>query len=960
MCTLELYGNKEKFNVRKMESRFSHLSQRDNSVPMLRVKMSRRRSQAQKENRDRAVSRHRGLNQLPELEKPGLEVAVVGHLKDANHGPKLGKKGSVAVEERKKMLVRYKEAKELQKEKERRAIQKRGIFKVGLYKPEPLASLPQAPAKTKPLALRENVSLPRKVEPLVKPTKPFVRQKPVPAPPAVRWKTAPVEATTRVQETRAAKEPQRAPLPSRGKPAPAEVPKTRATSKQAAVLPRSRAQTDILTGNTQSKSQAIEHEPAEVEKSKECMLEIQENSPPNSADPHPEGEDELLKEEKMEAKTSLSPSFAPQGFLFEPPVGLNSFLPTALGALSTDAFLAPSSSRANTPSAVVLDAPVDPPPCAESMCPSPPPPQPLESPSGPKEPQHDVPYFRAAMASETDRLAGLCEQWDSRFEEPSIPEEMRERVRTTVGQARLLMRERFGQFEGLVDDCALGRGEKLTTCTDLQGFWDMVYYQVEDVIRKFNALKEAESRGWQEEHKPLPRIKRTAKKPPSVAATGKAVARGEAGAAARSRLAAVKAAMKVKLAAEAQSAVESPAREALPKPLVLADILTTQTVVFHGGFFQVESPAKVTGSMRLSSRLGAAPSPCPPSKCTTPSRLLPTAASRPSPAPGLALTPVCQTNTTPFLSLIHTPNPQSSYTEAIDHSEGPVKDLQPTLPRVRSPPAGQLDLERAQSDTPPCLLEPAAEQSEADSQPTPLTQTPKDATGQSGIRQVYLELEPLLHLTKAHSQSELVLEVTDASPDQSELVTGPLTESSPPAHTATLTPSQPVRAVEDASWSLSCQRADYSPSEWQGLNFTLSPCPSTPTQGLLLSPCDSSPIVCPLSHQSPPSTSMSCSLPLMYLTPCCVTDSSLVAADGQMGTAAEMSYTEDFPRLDVDRYIQTSSREPITMETSPSPTVRVATDVQMESPRPELDDQLAAEVQHEDSALHSGAEGESA
>lgn len=54
----------------------------------------------------------------------------------------------------------------------------------------------------------------------------------------------------------------------------------------------------------------------------------------------------------------------------------------------------------------------------------------------------------------------------------------RDQMRTVVGQARLLIKERFGQFSGLVDDCDLGRGEKITTCTDLQGFWDMVYFQV--------------------------------------------------------------------------------------------------------------------------------------------------------------------------------------------------------------------------------------------------------------------------------------------------------------------------------------------------------------------------------------------------------------------------------------------------------------------------------------------------
>lgn len=51
-------------------------------------------------------------------------------------------------------------------------------------------------------------------------------------------------------------------------------------------------------------------------------------------------------------------------------------------------------------------------------------------------------------------------------------------IRTAVGQTRLLIMERFRQFEGLVDNCEYKRGEKETTCTDLDGFWDMVSFQV--------------------------------------------------------------------------------------------------------------------------------------------------------------------------------------------------------------------------------------------------------------------------------------------------------------------------------------------------------------------------------------------------------------------------------------------------------------------------------------------------
>lgn len=55
---------------------------------------------------------------------------------------------------------------------------------------------------------------------------------------------------------------------------------------------------------------------------------------------------------------------------------------------------------------------------------------------------------------------------------------MNGQIRTAVGQAQLLMNQRFKQFTELVDSCEFKLGEKETTCTDLQGFWDMIYFQV--------------------------------------------------------------------------------------------------------------------------------------------------------------------------------------------------------------------------------------------------------------------------------------------------------------------------------------------------------------------------------------------------------------------------------------------------------------------------------------------------
>ncbi|TMS22431.1 Disks large-associated protein 5 [Larimichthys crocea] len=118
-----------------MDSRFAHLRQRDTSVSMLRVKMSRRRSQSQKENRERAVNTRRQLDKLPELEMSSIAMANMSiiHEKTMNNA-KLAK--NEAIEERLKQLQRWKERKALEKEKEKREKEHKGVFKTGVYHPK--------------------------------------------------------------------------------------------------------------------------------------------------------------------------------------------------------------------------------------------------------------------------------------------------------------------------------------------------------------------------------------------------------------------------------------------------------------------------------------------------------------------------------------------------------------------------------------------------------------------------------------------------------------------------------------------------------------------------------------------------------------------------------------------------------------------------------------------------------
>lgn len=319
-------------------------------------------------------------------------------------------------------------------------------------------------------------------------------------------------------------------------------------------------------------------------------------------------------------------SFAPQNFLFQPPEGLTTYKVAPLSPSTADVFLSPNlcwtptKSTSESPEESAKDTNAQdcslkcPPssnpalaeedlqkcspalesvetkpeclvPCNEEMdivphqredalqhvdFPM------TEIPGLSGEPQHDVAYFRKILQSETERLTSHCLEWDGATE-TDIPEEAKDLVRTTVGQSRLLMAERFKQFEGLVDNCEFKRGEKETTCADLDGFWDMVNFQVEDVIKKFENLKQLQKNGWQMVDDIQPN--RPAKKKAAIQRVAKQKGGSAETTAARKRLQAIKAIMKNKMKQDMVAEAVDPEEE-------------EEKVVFDGGFFQVESPAR--------------------------------------------------------------------------------------------------------------------------------------------------------------------------------------------------------------------------------------------------------------------------------------------------------------------------------------------------------------------------------
>ncbi|XP_046888156.1 disks large-associated protein 5 isoform X2 [Hypomesus transpacificus] len=931
-----------------MESRFARLRQRDNSVDMLRLKVSRRRSQTQKENRDRALNTRRQLDKLPEQDCSSLETSVMANQSTVkDKAPNVKQLKNSAGEERMKMLARYKEAKELQKEKEKRERERKGVFKVGLYHQQasqlfcPLPPVSAATSRTKkntgPTAAT------KKVEPAGRLTRSRTAAlKPPPAPPASRTRVAIVEPVPRVPITRSSTRPQAEKEPTAG----ARALRNRSNIQLSAVPPASR-------GRNTLKSRDVPEAVCPPSLRASAEEEMEQDSGTSAPVPNP-----APTKAQTPPLSSFAPqdfvfqppvglsSFAPQDFVFQPPVGLSSFQPMPLTPRSAEAFLAPSCTFSYPPVPLFsldnLDPEAELSAPAAPKSPLRPPPRPSPSlaplaPASPQEPQHNVAYFRSAMVSETDRLFGQCQQWEQRVDDNSIPEEMRDGMRTVIGQARLLMKERFGQFRGLVDDCELSRGEKITTCTDLQGFWDMVYYQVEDVNRKFGALSEAESRGWLEEHKPPPRQKKMVKKPPP-SAPSKPNAGPGANVAAKSRLAAIKAAMKARQqAAEAEKADQAEAigsaedQPALEPPH--RQDQAPETLVFNGGFFQVESPAKLTGPVRRSSRLIGAvlpqPSPCQGSSLSTPGRTRSSCTASP-----LALPPRCTPARTPAclkLTLSHTTRPQSHTPRPQSHTprpqactpqssvHDPARGSLCFSPLIEAPPYKQ---DEVVPDQPECgqmqdhiacnQSEVNTEASEHIGQPQLAVDVPPQILSQSMQAVEPQELDGL-------AVSEEVSPVPSTPARQGRAASPEACDSSVPLITS-LYPSLPL-SPPNLPLSPPSHRADSppsSPTNSPALSFSLSPCS-------LHTPARVESSLLPLSSPSP----MSSSPPAIQIS-----SPALLSSPGACGSPLHNdSISEGVPQLDFERYLQPAPRPSLSPQAAPgsemsSPTV----DVEMDSP----------------------------
>ncbi|NXA66231.1 DLGP5 protein, partial [Mohoua ochrocephala] len=626
-------------------SQFASRYKKDLSTEALRTKVARRKSILQKENRHKLFEKGRqfglaDVNVQLSKERGNSELKETRELCSQENSSVKQKQATNAatkrMNERREMLQRYKEEKELRKLQEQREKAKKGVFKVGLYRPAApgfLALAPEEPVVAKPREKAAPAFSGRitRSKAKIQEGKTMI---PTLIPTASKSSTVsahgqsvrPTQAGHKQMSTVKVAEKEKV-LQTAAQPAP-NVRVTRAAASAARQVLKPTAatagnQSQRKTANVGKQKKAVKPDTTKVISSKhkvETNAGVDPGVKSSAADSKHSMPVELQQEQTSVENNNSSPrrprtrSFAPQNFVFQPLSGLATYSVTPMSPSRANAFLTPSAVWNFSESSVKIFEK-----SSETKAQKPN----LKSHTSPavrgiqeqqmtslkgeagesdertstqrsnkttpvltalavksddtREQEHDVPYFRNILRTETERLLSQCLQWEGNLE-LDIPEDAKDLIRTTVGQTRLLIGERFKQFEGLVDNCEFKRGEKETMCTDLDGFWDMINFQIEDVDKKFDNLKKLQDNEWQPLDIPS---KAVVKKKAVPSGVSKPKLEAAARTAARNRLASVKAAMRDKMKQE--GAAEGTHQERLPE---------AEKVVFEAGFFRIESPVK--------------------------------------------------------------------------------------------------------------------------------------------------------------------------------------------------------------------------------------------------------------------------------------------------------------------------------------------------------------------------------
>jgi Guanylate-kinase-associated protein (GKAP) protein len=108
-------------------------------------------------------------------------------------------------------------------------------------------------------------------------------------------------------------------------------------------------------------------------------------------------------------------------------------------------------------------------------------------------------YYLTMLDDTTAHLEGMVQIWLERKAEEGLSDMAHEMIDSATGQTNLLITKKFEQFRKLIGLYDRNAGEKKIFSDDLDGFWSMVYMQVDDLYQRFAELQTMADNGWQQQ-----------------------------------------------------------------------------------------------------------------------------------------------------------------------------------------------------------------------------------------------------------------------------------------------------------------------------------------------------------------------------------------------------------------------------------------------------------------------------
>jgi hypothetical protein len=131
--------------------------------------------------------------------------------------------------------------------------------------------------------------------------------------------------------------------------------------------------------------------------------------------------------------------------------------------------------------------------------------------SPPESEIKDGHYFLKLLNAEKARILKIADEVESELNDlqsdPSkVPsEEVVGIILSAIGKSRLLATKKFKQFEGLCyENLTPSMDGPQTLSGDLQGFWDMMMLQVDNIDAAFEDLQKCRANGWKKPQPPSP------------------------------------------------------------------------------------------------------------------------------------------------------------------------------------------------------------------------------------------------------------------------------------------------------------------------------------------------------------------------------------------------------------------------------------------------------------------------